>query len=103
VENVILTIGLLHGNAHRISKKDKCQYRTKRKVRTGAQSALCSMEKKPHLNSKSGQRYPHRGRQPKRYFSITAGGKKALQKTRDLRNKLWYAIPEVALEFKFTG
>jgi hypothetical protein len=102
VENVILTVGLLDGNAHRISIKDKCQYRTKCKVRTGARSALCRMEKKHHLNSKSGQHYLHRGCKPKRYFSITACGKKALQNTRDLRNELWNAIPEVALEFKFT-
>ena len=102
-EIVLLTVGLLYGNAYGVAIKDEIESRTKRKVSVGAlQSALRRMEKKGYLTSKEGEANSLRGGKPKRYFSITAYGKKVLQNSRDLRNELWNAIPEVALEFKFS-
>lgn len=102
-EIVLLTVGLLYGDAYGVAIKDEIESRTKRKVSVGAlQSALRRMEKKGYLSSKEGETNPLRGGKPKRYFSITAYGKKALQNSRELRNELWNAIPEVALEFKFS-
>jgi DNA-binding PadR family transcriptional regulator len=101
-EIVLLTVGLLYNEAYGVAIKDEIEQRTKRKVSVGAlQSALRRMEKKGYLNSRNGETDPQRGGKPKRYFSITAYGKKALQNSRDLRNELWNAIPEVALDFKF--
>ena len=101
-EIVLLTVGLLFNEAYGVAIKDEIESRTKRKVSVGAlQSALRRMEKKGYLDSKNGDANPLRGGKPKRYFSITAYGKKALQNSRDLRNELWNAIPEVALDFKF--
>ena len=102
-EIVLLTVGLLYGEAYGVAIKDEIEIRSKRKVSVGAlQSALRRMEKKGYLNSEKGESNPFRGGKPKRYFSITAYGKKALEHSRDLRNELWNAIPEVALDFKFT-
>lgn len=102
-EIVLLTVGLLYNDAYGVALKDEIESRTKRKVSVGAlQSALRRMEKKGYLDSRNGEANLLRGGKPKRYFSITAYGKKALQNSRDLRNDLWNAIPEVALEFKFT-
>lgn len=102
-EIVLLTVGLLYNEAYGVAIKDEIESRTKRKVSVGAlQSALRRMEKKGYLDSKNGEANSLRGGKPKRYFSITAYGKKALQNSRDLRNELWNAIPEIALEFKFT-
>lgn len=101
-EIVLLTVGLLYNEAYGVAIKDEIESRTKRKVSVGAlQSALRRMEKKGYLDSKNGEANALRGGKPKRYFSITAYGKKALQNSRDLRNELWNAIPEIALEFKF--
>lgn len=101
-EIVLLTVGLLYGNAYGVAIKDEIEARSKRKVSVGAlQSALRRMEKKGYLTSAEGESNPLRGGKPKRYFTITAYGKKALQHSRDLRNELWNAIPEVALDFKF--
>ena len=47
--------------------------------------------------------YDQRAGRPKRYFTITAYGKKALAFTRDTRNELWEAIPQVAWDIKFAG
>ena len=102
-EIVLLTVALLYNDAYGVAIKDEIESRTKRKVSVGAlQSALRRMEKKGYLDSRNGEANLLRGGKPKRYFSITAYGKKVLQNSRDLRNNLWNAIPEVALEFKFT-
>lgn len=102
-EIVLLTVGLLFNEAYGVAIKDEIESRSKRKVSVGAlQSALRRMEKKGYLSSKEGESNPLRGGKPKRFFSITAYGKKALQNSRDLRNELWNAIPEVALEFKYS-
>lgn len=99
----MLTVGLLFNEAYGVAIKDEIESRSKRKVSVGAlQSALRRMEKKGYLSSKEGESNPLRGGKPKRFFSITAYGKKALQNSRDLRNELWNAIPEVALEFKYS-
>ena len=101
-EIVLLTVGLLYNDAYGVAIKDEIESRTKRKVSVGAlQAALRRMEKKGYLDSRNGEANLLRGGKPKRYFSITAYGKKVLQNSRDLRNDLWNAIPEVALEFKF--
>jgi PadR family transcriptional regulator, regulatory protein PadR len=102
-EIVLLTVGLLYGKAYGVAIKDEIESRAKRKVSVGAlQSALRRMEKKGYLTSKEGPADEKRGGKPKRFFSVTAHGKMALQNTRDLRNELWNAIPEPALDFKFS-
>lgn len=101
-EIVLLTVGLLYDEAYGVVIKDEIESRAKRKVSVGAlQSALRRMEKKGYLISRKGESNALRGGKPKRFFTISAYGRKALEHSKDLRNELWESIPEVALDFKF--
>lgn len=100
-EIVLLTVGVLYDNAYGVAIKDAIEERAKRKVSVGAlQSALKRMEKKGYLTSRSGEANAQRGGKPKRYYTITAFGKLALQQSRDIRMQLWDSIPKIALDFK---
>lgn len=102
-EIVLLTVGVLFGEAYGVAIKDAIEERAHRKVSVGAlQSALKRMENKGYLESRTGETTPQRGGKPKRYYTITAYGKRALQQSRDIRTELWEAIPKIALEFKLS-
>ena len=103
-EIVMLTVGVLYNEAYGVSIKKEIETRLSRKVSVGAlQSALKRLEKKGYLESRSGESTQERAGRPKRYFTITAYGKKALAFTRDTRNELWEAIPQMAWNIKFAG
>ena len=100
-EIVLLTVGVLYPEAYGVAIKDEIEERTERKVSVGAlQSALIRMEKKGYLSSRHGESSPQRGGKPKRFFAITAYGRKVLEHTRDIRTELWNAIPETAFQVK---
>ena len=100
-EVVMLTVGVLYDNAYGVSIKKEIEERLNRKVSVGAlQSALKRLEDKGFLKSKDGESTPERGGRPKRFFSITASGKKIIEDTREAREQLWSAIPKVALDVK---
>ncbi|MFY0625523.1 MAG: helix-turn-helix transcriptional regulator [Reichenbachiella sp.] len=100
-EVVMLTVGVLYGNAYGVSIKKDIEERLTRKVSVGAlQSALKRLEDKGYLSSKDGESTSERGGRPKRFFSITASGKKVMEQARETREQLWKAIPKVALDLK---
>jgi PadR family transcriptional regulator PadR len=102
-EIVMLTVGVLHEEAYGVSIKKEIEKRLSRKVSVGAlQSALKRLEDKGYLRSRDGEPTQERAGRPKRYVSITAYGKKALEYTRSTRNALWDDIPKVAFELKTT-
>lgn len=102
-EIVLLTVGVLYPEAYGVAIKDEIESRLKRKVSVGAlQSALRRMETKGYLTSREGEPNVERGGKPKRYFTITAYGKKALDHSKDVRLELYNAIPPVAVDFKIT-
>lgn len=99
-EVVLLTVGVLYDEAYGVAIKDEIEKRLKRAVSVGAlQSALRRMEKKGYLESRFGESSNQRGGKRKRFFTITAYGKKALEYTRDVRLDLWRDIPGMALDF----
>lgn len=101
-EIVLLTVGVLYDEAYGVAVKDTIEEKAQRKVSVGAlQSALKRMEKKGYLKSRDGEANEQRGGKPKRYYTITALGKLALQESREIRNELWETIPKLALDFKF--
>lgn len=103
-EVVMLTVGILYDEAYGVSIKKEIETRLSRKVSVGAlQTALKRLEDKGYLKSREGESTEERAGRPKKYFQITAYGKRALEYTRNTREKLWDAIPEVALNPKFTG
>lgn len=98
-EIVLLTVGILHGNAYGVSIKQEIENRLERTVSVGAlQVTLRRLEKKGYLTSKHGDADENRGGRPKLYFTITASGKKAIEYTRQIRNSLWDALPAWILE-----
>lgn len=99
-EIVLLTVGVLYNEAYGVAIKDEIEKRLDRKVSVGAlQSALRRMETKGFLESRFGESSNERGGKRKRYFTITAFGKKALEHSKDIRLGLWNDIPNVAFDF----
>ncbi len=100
-EIVLLMVGVLCGNAYGVAIKEEIEKRLNRKVSVGAlQSALRRMEDKGFLSSEFGDTTKVRGGKRKRYFKITAFGKRALDFNIQTRLNLWSEIPEAAFQFK---
>ncbi len=100
-EVVMLTVGVLYDQAYGVAIKKEIEQRLKRSVSVGAlQTALKRLEDKGYLKSREGEATEERAGRPKKYFTITAYGKKAMEYTRSTREELWSAIPKVALELK---
>lgn len=103
-EVVMLTVGILYDEAYGVSIKKEIEKRLARKVSVGAlQTALKRLEQKGYLKSREGESTQERAGRPKRYFNITAYGKKAMEYTRTTREALWGAIPKIALDVKMAG
>jgi PadR family transcriptional regulator PadR len=100
-EIVMLTVGILHNDAYGVSIKKEIETRLNRKVSVGAlQTALKRLEDKGYLRSHEGESTQERAGRPKRYFTITAYGKKAMEYTYSTRNELWKAIPKIVWDVK---
>ena len=98
-ELVVLAIGILNNKAYSVTIKDEIEERTARTVSLGAlHTALKRMEYKGYLKSFPGDSNDERGGRPKRYFEITALGKKAVQHSRDTRAEFWNAVPKTILQ-----
>ncbi len=100
-EIVLLTVGILHGNAYGITIKDEIESRLERKVSVGAlQITLRRLEKKGLLNSQHGETEASRGGRPKLFFTITAFGRNTLAAIKESREKLWSALPRIVFDLK---
>ena len=100
-EVVLLTVGVLHGNAYGVTIKDDIEQRLNREVTVGAlQITLRRLESKGFLKSKLGESNEVRRGRPKLFFEITAYGKKALDYTKESRDDLWKALPKLVLKLK---
>ena len=98
-EVVILTIGILNNEAYSVSIKDEIESRLSRSVSMGGlHTALRRLEDKGYLKSFTGEATEERAGRPKRYFEITAMGKKAMLHARTTREELWSAIPKTVLQ-----
>lgn len=100
-EVVMLTVGILYNEAYGVSIKKEIEDRLKRSVSVGAlQTALKRLEDKGYLKSREGESTEDRAGRPKKYFTITAYGRKAMEYTKQTRDELWSAIPKVAWDAK---
>jgi PadR family transcriptional regulator, regulatory protein PadR len=103
-EIVLLTVGILYQQAYGISIKKEIETRLSRSVSVGAlQTALRRLEDKGYIKSREGESTEERAGRPRKYFMITALGKRAIEYSRETREQLFKAIPRVALHPKFTG
>jgi DNA-binding PadR family transcriptional regulator len=94
-EIVLLTVAILKDEAYGIAIIDEMEHRLTRSVSIGAlQTVLRRLEKKGFLTSEFGEATNVRGGKRKRFFSLTAYGKKILTETKEQRMGLWKAVPE---------
>jgi DNA-binding PadR family transcriptional regulator len=97
-EVVMLTVGILYKEAYGVAIKNEIESRLSRNVSMGAMhTALVRLEDKGYIKSFAGEHTEERMGRPRRYYQITAHGKKAMEYYRDTRNELWAAIPKMAL------
>ncbi len=100
-EIVILTIGVLYKEAYGVAIKREIEAKLSRNVSMGAlHTALVRLEGKGYIKSFNGEATQERAGRPKRYYQITAIGKRAMEYSKDTRDELWRAIPKVALTLK---
>jgi PadR family transcriptional regulator PadR len=103
-EIVILTIAILYKEAYGVAIKKEIEERLARNVSMGAMhTALVRMEKKGYITSLDGEATEDRMGRPRKYYEITALGKRAMEYAKETRDELWGAIPKVALKLKITG
>ena len=97
-ELVLLVIGSLRDEAYSISVKNELKTHTGRNPSIGAlHSALNRLEKKGFVESFEGGATKERGGRRKRYYSITAYGRKALDQSYQLRSSLYHTLPKLGL------
>jgi DNA-binding PadR family transcriptional regulator len=98
-EIVILTIGVLYKEAYGVSIKNEIEARLSRNVSMGAlHTALVRLEDKGYIKSIDGEATEERMGRPRKYFQITALGKKAMAYSKETRDDLWKSIPKIVLE-----
>jgi PadR family transcriptional regulator PadR len=100
-EVVILTIGVLYKEAYGVSIKNEIESRLARNVSMGAlHTALVRLEDKGYIKSIDGESTEDRMGRPRKYFQITALGKKAMAHSKETRDELWKSIPRIVLELR---
>jgi DNA-binding PadR family transcriptional regulator len=98
-EVVLLTVASLVNEAYSVGICDELTKQTKRKVKLGVvHSVLNRLEEKGLVKSKLGEATQKRGGKRKRYYTLTAPGKTALVRARDMREQLWERIPAFVLK-----
>jgi PadR family transcriptional regulator PadR len=102
-ELVIMTIGILNNEAYGVSIQQEMESRLSRAISMGAiHAALTRMEDKGYLRSFAGESTEERVGRPKRFFEITALGKKAMLHSKSTRDEFWNAIPKSVFQVKLT-
>ena len=95
-ELVLLIIGALRDNAYSISIKHELKEHTGRNPSIGAlHSALNRLEKKGFVESYEGGATSERGGRRKRFYTITAYGRKALDQSFELRPMFYHRLPKL--------
>jgi PadR family transcriptional regulator PadR len=100
-ELVLLTVGALQEEAYGVKIKEELESRLKAKLSVGSiQSALKRMEDKGFLTSEFGEATQKRGGKRKRIYKCTSYAHKVLSDMKEIRARLWDAMPQVAYQLK---
>lgn len=98
-EIVLLTVAVLEDQAYAVTVTQELEKRTGRSVGFSAvHTTLQRMEEKGYLLSEMGGATAERGGRRKRFFRITAFGRKALHEARHVREELWNSLPHGILQ-----
>ncbi|MEM9328913.1 MAG: helix-turn-helix transcriptional regulator [Bacteroidota bacterium] len=103
-EIILLTVGVLYDDAYAVAITREIEKQSDRSVNVSAvHKSLYRLEKKGMLESRLGDPESKRGGKRKRLFTITPVGKRALDESMDLRNRLRKQIPEMAFKWQMGG
>lgn len=98
-ELVLLTIATLVNDAYSVSICDELTSTSGREVKLGVVHAVLNrLEEKGLVKSKLGEATSTRGGKRKRFYTLTAGGRAALLKAKEMRDALWNRIPGFILK-----
>ncbi|MEM9897147.1 MAG: PadR family transcriptional regulator [Bacteroidota bacterium] len=99
-ELVLLTVGVLEGNAYGVTIKKELELQLKRNISLGAlYGALQRLEEKGWVSSRVGGIVEKQGGRRKQFFDITKSGIAALQEVRAMRNDLFDRIPQAKINW----
>ncbi len=102
-EIVMLTVGVLYDEAYGVSVKKEIEDRLSRGISVGVcRRPSKRFKNKGYLRSREGEPMEELAGRPKKFFQITALGKRALEYNKTTREELWNAIPKIAMDLKFS-
>jgi DNA-binding PadR family transcriptional regulator len=95
-ELVLLTVAAQHNEAYGVSIHEFLTEETKKKINISAiHVALKRLEKKGFVDSRFGGITEERGGRRKKFYIVTALGKKVLDASHDLRTSIYQRIPQL--------
>lgn len=98
-EIVLLTVAILGEDAYGVTVTQELEQKTGRAVGfSSIHTTLQRLEEKGFLSSKMGGATAERGGRRKRFFEVTALGRKALMEVKQVREELWGALPPDTLQ-----
>jgi PadR family transcriptional regulator, regulatory protein PadR len=96
-ELVLLTVAAQHNEAYGVSIYEFLTAETKKKINVSAiHVALKRLEKKGFVDSRFGGITEERGGRRKKFYNVTALGKKVLDASHDLRTSIYQKIPQIS-------
>ena len=100
-ELVLLAVGALSDNAYGVAIKDALEEQTGRAPSIGAlHSALYRLEDKGYLTANEGGATAERGGRRKKFYELTATGKRALEAAHELRMAFSAKVPGLNLNIQ---
>ncbi len=98
-EIVLLTVAILGEDAYGVTVTQELEQKTGRAVGfSSIHTTLQRLEEKGFLSSRMGGATAERGGRRKRYFEVTALGRRALMEVKQVREELWRALPPDTLQ-----
>ncbi len=98
-EIILTTIFRLKEEAYGVAIRQKVAEVTKQDIIYGTlYNTLDQLLRKGHVGKTQGMPTPERGGRRKIYYSLTPKGIRALHESRELHEKIWKGLPELAVE-----
>lgn len=98
-EVVLLTVAVLANDAYAVTVTQELDERAGRSVGfSTVHTTLQRLEEKGYLSSEMGGATAERGGRRKRFFRVTALGRKALREAKEAREALWNAMSPETLQ-----
>ncbi|GAB3895827.1 PadR family transcriptional regulator [Spirosoma agri] len=98
-EVVLLTVAILDEGAYGVTVTQEIEQKTGRAVGfSTVHTTLQRLQEKGFLASEMGGATAERGGRRKRFFVVTAAGRKALAEVKQVREQLWNALPPQTLQ-----